>query len=112
MGAGYQDSDFTIHSFPIDQMESVSNYLPVIADITLFVTIYSDWSRQKAQASRQHGYNVETFSKDPRKQQATGSELRRCMRNKEDFSRLVSPSVKQVIEQLGLDRKLVEQSAG
>ena len=38
--------------------------------------------------------------------------LRGCMRNKEDFSSLVSPSVKQVIEQLGLDRELAEQSAG
>ena len=111
LGAGYRDSDFTIHPFPIDQMESVSNYLPAIADMTLFVTVYSDWSRQKAQTFRQHGYKVETFSKDPMKRQATGSELRRCMRNKEDFSSLVSPSVKQVIEQLGLDRKLAEQSA-
>ena len=88
IGAGYQENDFTVHPFPIDRPELISNYLPAQAEISLYVTVYSDWSRHKAQLLAQLGYRVELFDKNPGARRATGTELRNCLRTGADFSKI------------------------
>lgn len=110
LGAGWRDADYTIHPFPIDQPRLIPGYLPPPAEIKLYLNVYSDWSHHKAQVLEQLGYQVELLNQDLKNRQATGSELRRRLRNGDDFGELVSPEVAAVIGRLNLQSKLGGQS--
>ena len=112
MGAGYQEDKFTVHPFPIDQPKQLSNYLPPPTEISLYLTVYSDWSQQKADLLGQLGYQIKIFNKDPGVRRATGTELRNRLRAGADFTDLVSPGVATAIKQLGLDQKLARTGLG
>lgn len=110
LGAGYQESDFSVHPFPIDQPERIAEYLPPPGEISLYVTAYSDWSRTKADILSRLGWRVELLTKSQPDRRATGEELRQRLQTGSDISKLVSPGVLAAIRRLNLDQKLSGQT--
>ena len=105
--AGYCDSQFRTYPFPIDDLGSVSNYLPRRADLTLYTTVYDEWGEYKVRGLREIGYDVSVlWKRDPATKVATGSQLRQLMREGKDFSHLVSLGVASAIDNLCLADKL------
>ena len=106
-GGGYCESQFRTYPFPIDDLSSISNYLPRRADLALYITVYDEWGEYKVRVLREIGYDVSVlWRRDPATKVATGTQLRQHMRQGKDFSHLVSSGVASVVDDLGLADKL------
>lgn len=104
---GVSESCFRVHPFPIDDVRAIENYLPPRTEVTLLTTVYDQWGEYKSGILEQLGYDVQVLWRRTYDTRITsGAEVRRRMREGEDFEALLSPAVTAAVQRLGLAHRL------
>lgn len=103
--AGIKRSEFDIVPFPINYPELIFNYAPSSAKY--YMTIYDEWSKEKEEALRQLGCDIEVMWIRTNLEKVTsGSEVRKCIVQNEPWKHLVPKAVFDYVVQNGIDERI------
>lgn len=88
-GQGYDENQFRIGPFPIENPDQLPDFLPI--SVPILTTRVDEWNDRKVSLLRQLGYSVHTlFERNPKG--VAGSEIRQMMVNGDDSWRSMVPS--------------------
>ncbi len=93
---GLDPRDFSIVPFPVNLPELYRYYVPL--DAVFFLTIYDAWGRRKLELFQSHGLKTEVMWERPLSEKGiTGAEIRRRMRDGEEWESLVPREVARLL---------------
>lgn len=105
LGAGVKREEFAVVPFPINYPELLKYYTPT--DARYYTVVYDAWGAKKAELLKSLGLDVEVmWEKDLSEKGLSATQVRSLIAANGDWKGMVPPSVADVIEKLGLDKKL------
>jgi len=103
--AGIKREEFAIVPFPINYPELLKYYAP--EEARYYTVIYDVWGSKKAEMLRSLGLDVDVmWEKSLAEKGISGTEVRKQMAANGDWRSMVPPAVADVIERLGLDKRV------
>jgi cytidyltransferase-like protein len=98
--------EFDIVPFPINFPDLIKYYVPTEKSV-FYITIYDDWGWKKKQLLESIGVRVEVlWVKKESEKPTTGTEIRKRMREGNDWKELVPPAVYRIIKDWKLDKRI------
>jgi len=106
---GLKRDEFDIVPFPINFPDLIKYYVPTEKSV-FYITIYDEWGWKKKQLLESIGVKVEVlWVKKESEKSTTGTEIRKRIREGNDWKELVPPAVYRLIKEWKLDEKLLSK---
>jgi len=104
--AGLKREEFDIVPFPINFPELIKNYVPIDKS-TFYMTILDDWGWKKKQTLEKLGAKVEVlWTGETVEKKLTSTEIRKRIKEGNDWKKLVPPAVYRIIKDWKLDKRI------
>jgi len=109
MEAGITSETFSIVPFPISRPDLLENFTP--PDAAYYLTIYDDWGREKKARLESFGLRTHVMWDKPLSEKGiTGKQVRKAIREGNDWKSLVPPAVAERIIEWKLQERFEKLS--